>query len=250
MSIGIFDSGVGGLSIYQEVKKIFPENKVIYLSDKKNFPYGEKTEEELIKLCSNNINFLSEKSVDLIVIACNSATVATIQKLRKLYDIPLIGVEPAIKVAVGSTKNGRVGLVATSQTVTSHDGKKWLKEGQGLFRTHQGKMVDLIENNFVKINETDLEKFISKLLIKEVDVIVLGCTHYHFIKDRLENRFSGIKFLAPGKEVAGRVEEIVDTKKIKLENGKDEFYTNGSANELKSFIENVLNIEAADVREI
>lgn len=248
--IGIFDSGVGGLSVYQKIKEIYPEKKIIYVADQNNFPYGEKSESELLNICSENIDFLLEQGVKIIVIACNSATVSTIKKLRSMFQIPIIGIEPAIKLAVKNSKNGKIGLMATARTIHDHNGEKWLNEGQYLYKTQSSKLISKIEKDFANITDDFLIESVVSLTTNQVDSIVLGCTHYHFVKVRLERLFPNITFYAPDKEVAKRIAEIVDLNGIELENGQDQFFSSKDHAELEKFLKEVVENEAKNVRTI
>lgn len=250
MSIGIFDSGVGGLSIYSRIKEVFPDKKVVYLADKLNFPYGEKSEEDLERICNKNIDILIRNGAKIVVIACNSATVSTIQNLRKKYDLPIIGIEPAIKMAVEQTKNGKIGLIATERTVNSHDGEKWLRDGQQIFKTHNEKLIEMIENELDLISDAILKNSLSEFEKENVDSVALGCTHYHFVKDRFSQLFPQFCFFAPDLEVAKRTQQVVDEEAITLENGSDEFFATKDENLLFQFLQNSLNIKDANVRKV
>ena len=117
--IGLFDSGIGGTSIWKEVIKLLPNENTIYLADSKNAPYGERTSEEIIALSIKNTEYLISKGCKLIIVACNTATTNAIDYLRKNYKIPFIGIEPAIKPAALLSKTGAIGILATKGTLTS-----------------------------------------------------------------------------------------------------------------------------------
>ena len=117
--IGIFDSGIGGTSIWREIHNLLPNEKTIYLADSKNAPYGEKSKEEIIRLSMKNTDFLLNMNCKLIVVACNTATTNAIRELRAHYDVPFIGIEPAIKPAANSSKTNTIGILATKGTLNS-----------------------------------------------------------------------------------------------------------------------------------
>ena len=117
--IGLFDSGVGGTSIWREINTLLPNENTLYLADSKNAPYGLKSKEEIIELCYKNTEFLLEQNAKLIVVACNTATTNAIKELRAKYDVPFIGIEPAIKPAANSTKTHTIGILATKGTLNS-----------------------------------------------------------------------------------------------------------------------------------
>ena len=117
--IGIFDSGIGGITIYNAINKLMPNESIIYLSDNLNSPYGNKSKEEIKNFSTKNTNWLIEKGCKIIVVACNTATTNSIDYLRNTYKIPFVGVEPAIKPAANNTKTGVIGVLATKGTLTS-----------------------------------------------------------------------------------------------------------------------------------
>ena len=118
--IGIFDSGIGGLSILSEINKMLPNENTIYLADNKNCPYGNKSRKEIIKLSIKNASTLIKMGCKIIVIACNTATTNAIKEIRKSFEIPIIGIEPAIKPALTNTKTGKIGILATEKTLSSN----------------------------------------------------------------------------------------------------------------------------------
>ncbi len=184
--IGIFDSGIGGLSVFREIRKVLPDERYVYYSDNAHCPYGEKTKEYIINRARSISNFLIEKGADIIVVACNTATAAAISTLRQEYPIRFIGMEPAIKPAALSTKTGVIGVLATAGTLKAD---KYLntkgKYAEGI------KIIEHIGQGFVELVEggkTDGEEAentvrasLKPLLDAGADRIVLGCTHYPFL---------------------------------------------------------------------
>ncbi len=185
--IGFFDSGLGGLSVLKVAKEILPNESFIYYGDGANIPYGTKTVDELIDLSDKICNdFINKYSVKAIVIACNTATSAAVKYLRKKYDIPIIGMEPALKPAVNNHANATIGVLATE--VTLKEKKFKLLESKYI---DKAKIIKLPAPNLVELVETGLfegelaEKEIKKALNgyeKGLDAIVLGCTHFVFLK--------------------------------------------------------------------
>src|SRR3972149_6859901 len=184
--IGIFDSGIGGTSIWKEVVKLLPNENTIYLADSKNAPYGEKSSEEIIALSVKNTEFLLSKGCKLIIVACNTATTNAIDYLRKNYAIPFIGIEPAIKPAALLSKTGAIGILATKGTLSSKLFEKTTKEYTKNITTieQDGEgLVPLIEEgklNSPKIN-TLLSTYLKPMLQFNIDHLVLGCTHYPYL---------------------------------------------------------------------
>ena len=190
--IGIFDSGVGGLSILQAIHQYLPAENLIYVADTKHSPYGNKSQ-EIIKTRTLKIaDFLHANHVKAIVVACNTATAAAVSQLRDKYDFPIIGVEPALKPASETTKNGRVGVIATQSTLESQK-YKTLKENYGqnikIIEKASPLFVELVEDG-VTCNQQQIEAIKNELTpFKEADIdcLVLGCTHYPFLIESIES---------------------------------------------------------------
>ena len=188
--IGVFDSGLGGLSVLKELRKLLPNEDYIYYADSINVPYGEKTDEELLELTSRIVDYLIKEDCKLIVIACNTATTSCMTKLREKYpEIIFVGTVPAIKVAYDYDYKDTI-ILSTPYTTKSkrvqeliHDYKR---DDQTLYLVSGENLAGLIEdNNTLEINNT-LERILSPYRGK-VDSIVLGCTHYSLIKDEISN---------------------------------------------------------------
>lgn len=184
--IGIFDSGVGGTSIWKEIVALLPNEHTIYLSDSKNAPYGEKSKQEIIELSIKNTEYLLKNQCKIIVVACNTATTNAIKTLRQNYDIPFIGIEPAIKPAALSTKTKVVGILATKGTLNSElfEATSSLFKEQITIKETIGKgLVEFIENGEINSPQmTDLlESYLNPMLQDNVDCLVLGCTHYPYL---------------------------------------------------------------------
>lgn len=186
--IGIFDSGVGGLSVFREIRKVLPDERYVYFSDNAHCPYGEKTREYIIDRARAITETLLSKGADVIVVACNTATAAAIADLRERYDVPFIGMEPAVKPAASCTKTGVVGVLATAGTLKADKylttRGKYAEEVR--FVEHVGEgFVELVENG--NTSGAEAEKVVGKSLIPLLeagaDTIVLGCTHYPFLTD-------------------------------------------------------------------
>ena len=185
-TIGVFDSGVGGLSVANAIKKALPVCAVILKEDKANLPYGNKTPEQLLKLVQPILNKLS-KNCDVIVVACNTVSTTIIDKLRKKIPIPLIAMEPMVKPAAEITKNKVITVCATPTTLASTR-YKWLKDTYAkdikVIEPDCSDWTNMIENN--QIDRRRIEERINKALEESADVIVLGCTHYHWIENLIK----------------------------------------------------------------
>ena len=189
--IGIFDSGVGGLSIWNEIHQLLPMESTIYLSDSKHAPYGPKGQEVITNLSIKNTEWLINQGCKLIVVACNTATTNAIETLRKNYPIPFIGIEPAIKPAALFSKTGAIGILATKGTLTSKLFEKTANEYTKTIITikQDGEgLVPLIEAG--KLNSVEvkklLEKYLKPMLQFDIDHLVLGCTHYPLMAEAFQ----------------------------------------------------------------
>ena len=189
--IGIFDSGVGGLSVFREIRKVLPEQSYIYYSDNAHCPYGDKSREYIIDRTRAITQMLIEKGCKIIVVACNTATAAAISTLREEFPIKFIGMEPAIKPAAQATKTGVVGVLATAGTLKAtkyiDTRAKWAQNVKIVEHIGQG-FVELVENGSVcgPAAETTVSASLKPLLDADADTIVLGCTHYPFLIDTIK----------------------------------------------------------------
>jgi len=190
--IGIFDSGVGGLSIAKCISEYLPNEQLIYIADTKFSPYGDKS----TTLIKQRVNYLADRLINLnckaVVIACNTATVAAIEQLRKQVSIPIIGVEPAIKPAVKLSKTKKIGILTTESTAKNIRFTSLIeeyKQDTQIYIQPCTGLVELIEKNLLssKTCETLLIKYLTQLLKKEIDTLVLGCTHYPFLIDKIKD---------------------------------------------------------------
>lgn len=191
-SIGIFDSGLGGVSVLYEAMKILPGEKYIYYGDSKNAPYGTKSKEEVIELSRKICDYFISRNVKAIIIACNTATSAAVNILRKEYDIPIIGMEPALKPAVEAFPDGNIVVMATEMTLREEKFKNLIVHYGGrnnIYKVPAPKLVELIELGDMESN--DIKNEIKNLLkeIEKINCLVLGCTHYVFLKKIIEEIF-------------------------------------------------------------
>ena len=213
--IGFFDSGIGGLTIWKEVVSLLPYEDTVYLSDNAYAPYGTKNRETLIKRCIINTDFLLEKGCKIIVIACNTATTNIIDTLRKKYDTVFVGVEPPIKPAALASKTKTIGLLATQATIKSPLLLKTASthlQNVDLIKQHGKGLVDFIERGNIDGEEIQhlLEKYLQNIRQKNADYLVLGCTHYPFLKPLIEKITRGhIKIIDSGLPVAKRIKDLL-----------------------------------------
>jgi len=189
--IGIFDSGIGGLSVFREIRKLLPEQGYIYYSDSAHCPYGEKSKEYIIDRARSITRRLMGMGAEIVVVACNTATAAAISTLREEFPIKFIGMEPAIKPAAALTKTGVVGVLATAGTLKAEKyldtREKWAQSITVVEHTGEG-FVELVEKGQTSGAEAEavVQNSIVPLLEAGADTIVLGCTHYPFLADTIK----------------------------------------------------------------
>lgn len=244
--IGLFDSGIGGTSIWKEVHALLPNENTIYLADSKNAPYGLKSKEEIIHLSAKNTEFLLNKDCKIIVVACNTATTNAINELRIKYDVPFIGIEPAIKPAANQSKTQCIGILATKGTLnsdlfhrslTNHPEVKIIEQiGHGL--------VQLIENG--AINSPEMTELLTSYLLpmveKNIDYLVLGCSHYPYLIPQIKKIIPPtIRIIDSGEAVAKQTKKILEENDI-LNNSTNIasqiFYTNSNPKVLENILRN------------
>ncbi len=216
IKIGVFDSGVGGLSVANAIKKALPKVEVILKEDKENLPYGNKTPEHLLRLVKPILKELVEEGCCVIVVACNTVTTTIINELRGNISVPLIGMEPMVKPASALSKTGVIAVFATPTTL----GSKRYAELKRLY----AKNVEIIEPDcstwswMVEDNRVDKEairKNVQTVLEERADIIVLGCTHYHWIEDLIQSYAAGKAIvLQPEQPVIQQIKKILNTSSI------------------------------------
>ena len=243
-SIGIFDSGLGGLSVWREVVQLLPHTQLIYVADQGRCPYGPQASEKIREYAHQITDLLIDKGCELIVIACNTATAAAIASLRKNYKIPIVGMEPALKPAALQTQSGRIAILATAGTFNGdHFRRTQAAYGQDvcIHLIIEERLVEIVENEMVEAPESKelLQSLLIPVLDKGVDQIVLGCTHYPFliplIKDVAGNR---AQIIDPSRAVAMQAKRLWENKYA--HSAKKEpvnmFYTSGNH---ESFVQKI-----------
>ncbi len=215
LKIGVFDSGVGGLTVFKQVRELLPYESYLYFADSANAPYGNMPVDDIIQRSKKISDFFIEKGVKLIVVACNTATAAAIDWLRENYEVPFVGMEPAVKPASLMTKTGNIGILATKGTL----GGKLFKEKEKIYGQYinihytEGKgLVEIAESSAIDSPETDslLRSLIEPMLEKSVDHIVLGCTHYPLFKEKIQ-AIAGdqVTLIDPADAIARRVKDVL-----------------------------------------
>lgn len=223
-TIGIFDSGSGGLSVFREVRRVLPYERYIYFSDNANCPYGEKSREFITDRARAITSLLLGKGADVIVIACNTATAAAIATLRQEYpNVPFVGMEPAVKPAALGTRSGVIGVLATAGTLKASkylDTRDRFTEGITVVEHVGSGFVELVESLELDTPKayTTVKSSLQPLLDAGADTVVLGCTHYPFLLPLMQKVASDlgrdIRFIDPAPAVARQVCKIMEERKI------------------------------------
>mgnify|MGYP000633901604 FL=1 len=244
--IGVFDSGVGGISIWKEIHQLLPNESSIYLADSINAPYGQKSKQEIIDLCFKNTDLLLSKGCKLIVVACNTATTNAIKQLRATYDTSFIGIEPAIKPAVLNSKTKSIGILATKGTLSSelfNNTSELYSENIKIIEQVGVGLVELIESGNIDSAEMInlLKKYLNPMVKENIDHLVLGCSHYPFLIPIIKKIIpENISIIDSGKAVAKQV-EIILSKQNSLStnhNSLNHFFTNSDTTVIKEILNN------------
>jgi len=245
--IGIFDSGAGGLSVLSELVKSLPNESYIYFGDSANCPYGSKPPKEIIKLSDCIARFLIEKECKLIVVACNTATAAAIDFLRGNYNVPFIGMEPAIKPASLNTKTKSIGVLATAGTFKGRlyieTSKKYASDVNVCYQVGEG-LVELVESGKAQSSEAEalLRKYVEPMVDCNIDHLVLGCTHYPFLKPILEKILpKKINIIDPSPAVAKQTKKILEANNLIIKKNATPniaFYSSGNTEILRILRDN------------
>lgn len=231
----VIDSGVGGLTVLREIKKVAPALVCHYLADNVFFPYGTKSEKELQQRLYKMIQLVLERhALSAIVIACNSASTAVLDYLRESFNVPFVGVVPAIKPAASMSKNKTIGLLATEGTVRRNYTEQLIQQFASdceIVKLGSQALVELAERklNGGLVSDQELISIVNPLLETQVDVVVLGCTHFPWFKQELQRLSPSIQWLDSGDAIARRVKQIVspDTQDVVGSTADGNFYFTG-----------------------
>ena len=250
--IGVFDSGVGGLTVAREIMKNLPAERIVYFGDTARVPYGSKSRDTILRYSRQIVRFLRSQGVKAIVVACNTASAQALPELEKEIDIPVIGVvKPGAKVAAKTTKNKKVGVIATESTIQSGMYQDYIRRIDPKI-TVTGKacplFVPLVEEGWMDDDVTKqvAQRYLQELQDKQIDSLILGCTHYPLINKTIgEVMGSEVKLVNPAYETAvslGKLLESVDMKNEAQELGavKHKFYVSDAARKFTTFANSIL----------
>lgn len=252
--IGLFDSGVGGTSIWKEIHDLLPNEDTIYLADSKNAPYGQKSKEEIIDLSIKNTEYLLNQNAKIIVVACNTATTNAIKELRAKYNVPFIGIEPAIKPAAIHSQKHAIGILATQGTLNSdlfHQTAEKFQDTKIMEQIGHG-LVTLIENGEIHSKEMNrlLHQYLEPMIAANIDYLVLGCSHYPYLIPQIKKILpKEIKIIDSGEAVARQTKSILSENNalnLRKDKGEAVFYSNSNPKVLKDILNNKYEVIAKD----
>lgn len=233
-AIGIFDSGVGGLTVFKEIEKLLPNEDIIYFGDTARVPYGNKSKSTIIKFSTESILFLLKKKVKIIVVACNTASSLALDALSGIFSVPLIGViEAGAHKALEASKNKKIAVVGTRSTINSKSYEKAILRKDKTAKIYSKAcplFVPLVEEGVLagKTAKNIIEMYLGNLKKTRADVIILGCTHYPLLKRQIASYLKGVYIVDSATEVALHAKEILKINNLlrerKNKTGKKEFY--------------------------
>jgi glutamate racemase len=218
--IGLFDSGVGGLSVWREVVRLLPNESTVYFGDSANCPYGDKAAGKVKELSSAATRFLQENDCKLIIVACNTASAAALEGLRTEFDLPFVGMEPALKPAAEATRSGSIGVLATEGTFSGslfrNTAERHATEVDVHLRVGAG-LVEAVEAGEIETPETErlLRTYLEPMLAARVDQIALGCTHYPLLLPVIDRIVAGrAEVIDPGPAIARQVQRVLASREL------------------------------------
>ena len=216
--IGVFDSGVGGLTVVGQIQKILPGEDIVYFGDTARVPYGTKSKETVTKFSVENVEFLMEKNVKFVIVACNTASSLSLEFLKRCFRVPVIGViEPGAKGAVAATRNNRIGVIGTNATISSGAYEKAIKKINpriSVFTHSCPLFVPLVEEGWLKTAVTHdiAATYLAGFRAKKIDTLIMGCTHYPLLRGAIQHIVGGgVVLVDSAKEVAREARDILDS---------------------------------------
>lgn len=255
--IGIFDSGVGGLSILLEIEKLLPFETFIFVADQAFVPYGKKSKEELLDRVSRVIDFFVSKNVKAVVVACNTATVYTIEEMRAMFKVPIIGTVPVVKTLAELSKTRKAAVFSTPGTAKSPYLAELIKKhcsNLEIFKIGGSNLEELVEGGDLNSLEIQivLNELLPPLVKKGVDTIALGCTHYPFLRDKIQAIVGrGVRLVDSGGAVSRRLSLVLNNNGILADRrGIDEFYTTGDEKKFHRVAETLIKRKIGKVHHL
>ncbi|MGN1267436.1 MAG: glutamate racemase [Dorea sp.] len=256
--IGVFDSGVGGLTVARELMRQLPEENVVYFGDTARVPYGSKSPNNIIRYSEQIVRFLMTKNVKAIVIACNTASAIALETVQKEVDIPIIGViVPGARAAVQEVKSGKIGVIGTEATIRSETYTKEIHmmcADIPVIGIPCPLFVPLVEEGFAKHKITDevIDIYLSDMKNAEVDAMILGCTHYPLLRSKIMAYMGeDVRIVNPAYETAIDLKRILEEKNLSNHSGKPavyEFYVSDAAEKFTKFANSILPYDVSSTK--
>lgn len=251
--IGVFDSGVGGLTVAREIMRQLPNERIVYFGDTARVPYGNKSRDTVTRYSKQIVRFLQSRDVKTIVVACNTASAYALDEIEHTLDIPMIGVvKPGAKTAVEVTQNKKVGVIATEATIGSQMYNQYIKKldpGVQIYEKACPLFVPLVEEGLWQDPVTDeiANRYLSELIDLGIDTLILGCTHYPLLRSTIGRIMGeGVALVNPAYETARelgellREKDLLNDKKPELGENQYQFYVSDSAQKFKSFANSII----------
>lgn len=261
--IGVFDSGVGGLTVVREIMRQLPEERIVYFGDTARVPYGNKSKNTVTKYSRQIIRFLETKNVKAIVVACNTASAYALEDIKREIDIPIIGVvKPGAKVAIETTKNNKIGIIGTQATINSKIYSDFINEIT-LEATVIGKacplFVPLVEEGLIEDSVTKeiASRYLQELIAQQIDTLILGCTHYPLLRKTIGQIVGkDVSLVNPAFETARELKQLLQEEGISTKEEQTnkrimyELYVSDTAEIFKEFAKSILPFDVETIKQI
>lgn len=258
--IGFFDSGIGGLTVVKAVSRLLPNENIVYFGDTARVPYGSKSNDTVVEYTIQAANFLLRKNIKLLVVACNTASSAALKDLRRFLTIPVIGmIEPGAKMALRESKKGKIGIIGTRATVNNKAYSNELKKLNPKVKVIEKAcplFVPLAEEGWIDHKATELvaKEYLSELKEKEIDTLVLACTHYPILADVIQKVVGKkVKLVDSGSPAAQIVEEYLNGRGLRNNSnqlGKHEFYVSDIPTKFQEIAERFLGRKVTHLHKV
>ncbi len=261
--VGVFDSGVGGLTVAREIMRNLPEERIVYFGDTARVPYGSKSKDTVIRYSRQIIRFLKTQGVKAIVIACNTASALALEEVEKELDLPILGVlKPGARVAAKTTRNKKIGVIGTESTINSHMYDRFIQAQDPEISVY-GKacplFVPLVEEGWLKdpVTEEVARRYLDELMHQGIDSLILGCTHYPLLRSLLR-RITGesVTLVNPAYETAKELESLLKEKGLANPGGgtdgadRYQFFVSDAADKFKHFANSILPYDIETTKKI
>jgi glutamate racemase len=254
--IGIFDSGIGGLTVFKEIRKQFPYEDIIYFGDTARVPYGPKSPQTVLNYSVQNARFLLQNGAKIIVVACNTSSSVALQKLRELLPIPVIGViQPGAAQAISTTQNRKIGIIGTEGTIRSDAYSNAIMNSDPKIQVLSKAcplLVSLVEEGWEEhqISELIIREYLQSMQQEEIDTLVLGCTHYPILKEVIEKIVgSNIKLVDSAEAVAANLKDMLPNPETES-TGTNKFYVSDNEDKFRQIATRILNREIEPLRRV